>query len=172
MPYSGKHKDLRKFLQKVEIYLWGNKSLYLNDEDKILIVISYMSNGDANAWKEEFFEAGEQAAAQTNTPNPVLGNYEEFIKKLTDDFSPYDALKDAIYDMKEMQMNNTLIEEHVAKFKMLITKSKLAKNDVVVKYFCETLPFSLQKKIMDLPMKPTNLEEWYTWAIRLQNNYI
>ena len=74
--------------------------------------------------------------------------------------------------MKGMQMNNTLIEEHVAKFKMLVTKSKLAKNDAVVEYFRETLPFSLQKKIMDLPMQPTNLEEWYTWAIRLQNNYI
>ena len=26
-----------------------------------------MSNGDANAWKEEYFEAAEQAAAQTNS---------------------------------------------------------------------------------------------------------
>ena len=70
-----------------------------------------------------------------------------------------------------MQMNNTPIEEHVAKFKMLVTKSKLGKKDVV-EYFCEMLPFSLQKKIMDLPTQPTNLDEWYTWAIRLQNNYI
>ena len=74
--------------------------------------------------------------------------------------------------MKEMQMNNTPIEEHVVKFKMLVTKLKLTKNDVVVDYFRKTLPFSLQKKIMDLPTQPTNLDEWYTWAIRLQNNYI
>ena len=107
--YSGKHKDLQKFPQEVKIYLWGNASLYPSDKDKILFVISYMSNGDANAWKEEFFEAAEQTAAQTNAPNPVLGTYEEFIKKLTNDFSPYDTLKDAIHDMKEMQMNNTLI---------------------------------------------------------------
>ena len=131
-----------------------------------------MSDGDANAWKEEYFEAAKQAAAQTNSPDPTLGTYEQFIKKLTDDFSPYDVPKDAIHDMKEMQMNNTPIEEHIAKFKMLITKSKLAKNEAVVEYFRETLPFSLQKKIMDLPTQPTNIEEWYTWAIRLQNNYI
>ena len=91
-----------------------------------------MGDGDANSWKEELFEAAEQAAAQTNSPDPILGTYEEFIKKPTDNFSPYNAPKDAIHDMKEMQMNNTPIEEHVAKFKMLITKSKLAKNDAVI----------------------------------------
>ena len=116
-PFSGKCKDLRKFLQEVKIYLWENRSLYLNDEDKILFVISYMSDGDANAWKEEYFEAAKQAAAQTNSPDPTLGTYEQFIKKLTDNVSPYDALKDAIHDMKEMQMNNTPIEEHIANSK-------------------------------------------------------
>ena len=128
--------------------------------------------GDANSWAEEFFEAAKQAAAQTNSPDLVLGTYKEFIKKLTDDFSPYDAPKDVIHDMKEIQMNNTLIEEHVAKFKMLITKSKLAKKDAVIKYFRETLPYALQEKIGNLPTQHTTLEEWYTWAIRLQNNYI
>ena len=130
-----------------------------SNEDKILFVISYMSDRDANAWKEEYFEAAEQSAAQTNSLDPTLGSYEEFIKKLTNDFSPYNAPKDAIHNMKEMQMNNTPIEEHVAKFKMLVTKSKLAKNDAVIEYFCETLTFSLQKKIMDLATQPTNLEE-------------
>ena len=131
-----------------------------------------MSDGDVNAWKEEYFEAAEQAAAQTNSPDPTLGTYKEFIKKLIYKFSPYDTPKDVIHNMKEMQMNNTPIEEHVAKFKMLVTKSKLAKNNAVIEYFHETLPFSLQEKITNLPTQPTNLEEWYTWAIRLQNNYI
>ena len=164
-PFSGKREDLQKFLQEVKIYLWGNRSLYPEDTDKILFVISYMSDGDVNAWKEEYFEAAEQAAAQTNSPDPTLGTYEEFIKKLTEDFSPYNAPKDAIHNMKEMEMNNTPIEEHIAKFKMLVTKSKLAKNDAVIEYFRETLPFTLQEKIGNLPMQPTNLEEWYTWAI-------
>ena len=119
-----------------------------------------MSDGYVNAWKEEFFEASKQTAAHTNSVKPVLGDYKTFLKKLTDDFSPYDTLKDTIHEMKEMQMNNTPIEEHLAKYKMLVTKSKLAKNDVVVKYFHEMLPFSLQKKIMDLSIQPTNLDEW------------
>ena len=132
---------------------------------QIYIYSRAILSASISTWKEEYFEAAEQAAAQTNSPNPILGTYEEFIKKLTNNFSPYDTPKDTIHDMKEMQMNNTPIEEHVVKFKMLVTKSKLAKNDVVVEYFHETLPFSLQKKIMDLPTQPTNFDEWYTWAI-------
>ena len=53
MPYSGKREDLWKFLQEVKIYLLGNEGLYPNNQDKILIVLSYMSDGDANTWKEE-----------------------------------------------------------------------------------------------------------------------
>ena len=59
--------------------------------------------------------------------------------------------------MKEMKMGNALIEEHVAKFKMLAT--------AVVEYFRETLPIPLQKNIMTLKKPLTTLNEWYEWAI-------
>ena len=88
------------------------------------------------------------------------------------DFSPYDAPKDAIYEMKEIKMGNTSIEEHVAKFKMLVTKLKLEKNEAVVEYFRETLPICLQKNIMTLEKPLTTLNEWYKWAIKLHNNFV
>ena len=67
---------------------------------------------------------------------PMQGTYTKLITDIMKDFSPYDAPKDAIYEMKELKMgNNTLIEEHVSKFKMLVTQSKLAKNDAVTEYF-------------------------------------
>jgi hypothetical protein len=100
------------------------------DLDKVLFVISYMNEGDANSWKEEFFDTAEQTAAQTLGAKIDLGTYDNLIKKIVEDFSPYDAPKDAIYEIKELKMGNSSIEEHVSKFKMLVTKSKLAKNDV------------------------------------------
>ena len=102
-----------------------------------------MSEGDANSWKEEFFDTAEQVATQTNATID-LGTYAKLITDITKDFSPYDALKDAIYEMKELNMrNNTLIEEHVSKFKMLVTQLKLAKNDAVTEYFRESLSIAL-----------------------------
>ena len=43
----------------------ANSDAYPDDLDKILFVLSYMSEGDANSWKEEFFDTAEQTAAQT-----------------------------------------------------------------------------------------------------------
>ena len=123
-PFSGKRDDLRKFLQEIKLYLLGNEQHYTTEQDKVLFVLSYMNEGDANSWKEEFVETAEQRAAQAKT-NLDLGNYDDLITEITKDFSPYDAQKDAIFAMKEMQMVNTPIEEHVAKFKMLVTRSKL-----------------------------------------------
>jgi hypothetical protein len=75
-----------------------------------------MNEGDANSWKEEFF-AAEQIAAQTPGAKINLGTYNDLIKKIIEDFSPYDAPKDAIYEMKELKMGNLSIEEHVSNSK-------------------------------------------------------
>ena len=170
-PFSGKLEDLRKFLQEIKNFLLGNADAYPSNLDKILFVLSYMSEGDANSWKEEFFNSAEQTAVQTGT-TLTLRTYKNFIEEIEKDFSPYDTPKDAIYEMKELKLGKSSIEEHVSKFKMLVTKSKLAKNDAVAEYFRETLPIQLQTRIMSLPTPPTTLDEWYKWAIQLQNNYL
>ena len=171
-PFSGKREDLRKFLQEIKICLLANGDVYPDNLDKVLFVLSYMSEGDANSWKEEFFETAEQMVSQ-NGGQLDLGTYNNLIVKITADFSPYDAPKDAIYEMKEMRMgNNTSIEEHISKFKMLVTQSKLAKNDAVIEYFRETLPVSLQRNILTLEIPPTTLNKWYEQAVKLQNNYL
>jgi hypothetical protein len=149
----------------------ANEDIYPKDIDKILFVLSYMSEGDANSWKEEFFDTAEQITAQTGGKID-LGTYDGLIALIVKDFSPYDAPKDAIYEMKEIKLGNSSIEEHVSKFKMLVTKSKLTKNDAVVEYFRESLPIALQRNIMTLSEPPTNLDGWYDWAVKLQNNFI
>ena len=111
-PFSGKQEDLRKFLQEIKIFLLGNADAYPRDLDKILFVLSYMSEGDANSWKEEFFDSAEQMSAQAGIPL-TLGMYKSFIEEIEKDFSPYDAPKDAIYEMKELRLGKSSIEEHV-----------------------------------------------------------
>ena len=158
-PFSGKREDLRKFLQEVKIYFLANSEIYTSDLDKVLFVLSYMTEGDANSWKEELCNTAEQKAAQDGS-TISLGTYKDLMDLIIKDFFSYDAQKDAIYEMKEMKMGNTSIEEHVAKFKMLVTKLKLEKNEVVVEYFRETLPIPLQKNIMTLQKPLTTLNEW------------
>jgi Zinc knuckle len=128
-----------------------------------LFVLSYMSEGDTASWKEEFYESKEAL------PTFDLGKYDDLIKEVMKAFSPFDAPKDAIYEIK---LGNNLIEEHVSKFKMLVTRSKLEKNNTVAEMFRETLPIPLQKNILNLAAPPKDLLEWYDLAIKLQNNFI
>ena len=67
MPYTGKREDLQKFLQKIKIYLLANGEAYPTNLDKILFMFSYMNDGDANSWKEEYVKTAEQVAVQSNS---------------------------------------------------------------------------------------------------------
>ena len=56
-------------------------------------------------------------------------------------------------------MNNTPIKEHVAKFKMLMTKSKLAKNDAVVENTsARRFPSHCRRKLWISPCNPPILK--------------
>ena len=69
-------------------------------------------------------------------PTFDLGTWDQFKKDLNNAFKLYDAPGDAQEEMKTIKMGNNTIEEHIAKFKMLITTSDLEdKSLVVVDYF-------------------------------------
>jgi hypothetical protein len=68
--------------------------------------------------------------------------------------------------------NTTSIEDHIAKYKILITKAGISKNSPsAIDYFRKSLNVPLQKQLLNLPTPPTNLDEWFEWASRLDNNY-
>ena len=76
-----------------------------------------------------------------------LGTWEVFEKNLKDAFEPYDAPGDALEEMKTLRMGNGLIEEHNARFKMIVTKSRLDKTSpAVIDYYRETLNVPLQRQ--------------------------
>ena len=71
--FDGNWDKLRKFLQTTEIYLGINKKVYDNDLKKIGFILSFMTEGQAEAWADQFVEE-----AQTQNPGPDLdlGAYE------------------------------------------------------------------------------------------------
>ena len=91
------------------------------------------------------------------------------IKKL---FEPFDGPGDALEEMKHLQMaNNSNIDEHIAKFKMLVTRSGLSDLTAVMDFFRETLTTPLQKQVMTCENPPTTLKEWYEKATKFHSNW-
>ena len=78
-----------------------------------------------------------------------LGMYKDFEKSLNNMFVPYDAPGDALEKMKELRIKiEDSIDNHVAKFKMLVSESGLGTTSAAVTdLFCETLPIPLQQQI-------------------------
>ena len=165
-PFTEKREDLMKFLQDTSLYILVNDKIYNTDTKKIAFAFSFMNKGDAASWKEQLFE---EAMAQ---PDLNLGTWKQFKDNLEEAFKPYDAPGDTLEEMKTLQMGNNSIEEHIAKFKMLVTRSGLDTNSAaVIDYFRESLNISLQQQILSLENPPKTLKEWYDLAAKLDNNF-
>jgi hypothetical protein len=63
------------------------------------------------------------------------------------------------------------IDEHISKFKLLLSQSGLGESAVIVDLFQDTLPYGLKRSILTCETPPKKLEEWYTKAIQFHNNW-
>ena len=169
-PFSGKRTELRRFLQDVIVYLTINKEIYDNDDKKIAFTVSFMNDGDAAAWKEEFiFRAIEDSDKRGDDIS--FGTFQAFKDSLENSFSPYDAPGDALEEIRKLRSGETSMDEHIAKFKILVTQSGLPESAAVIDFFRETLPVPLQRQILCCDSPPTTLSGWYDKASRFHNNY-
>jgi len=169
-PFNGKCEKLKTFLQESQMYLLINAEMYETDLKKIAFMLSLME-GDAASWKQQLIEETFDRAILAGT-DPNFGTIRNFIGALKDAFEPYDSEGDALEEMKALRIGDVPIDEHIAKYKMLITKAKLKEeNPVVIDLFRETLSLSLQRRLLTLEKPPKTLKDWYEWASRLDSNY-
>ena len=161
--FTGKRTDLQRFLQDTFVFLTINKEHYNNDDKKIAFVMSFMTEGDAALWKQEFISRVIRESVTANR-EITFGTYKNFIKSLEKSFQPYDAPGDALYTMKHLQLGEGTMEEHLAKFKLLMSQSGLSDLAAVTDLFQETLPLGLQRPILLSEKPPVTLEEWYDKA--------
>ena len=141
--FTGKRTDLQRFLQDTFVFLMINKEHYNNDDKKIAFVMSFMTEGDATLWKEEFIGKVIRDSI-TRGDDISFGTYKKFIESLEKSFSPYDAPGDTLDAMKHLRMGDRSFDEHLAKFKLLRSQSGLDELPVIIDLFREMLPIGLQ----------------------------
>ena len=98
--FSGKQTDLNKFIQDVTLHLAINWEVYNNDE-KITFLLSYMTEGDAASWKEEFL-AWKINKADKADKDLALRSYKEVQDAIKKSFEPFDGDGDALEEMKNL----------------------------------------------------------------------
>ena len=121
-PFSGKRGELKKFLQTCRMYLQTNSDMYNTDKRKVVFVLSFMTEGDAVNWKDQWLDELEEGATRGGSPKLDFGTYEDFLELLKKDFAEYDAPGDTLDEMKMLRYDpKTSIDDHISRFKGLLT---------------------------------------------------
>ena len=131
-----------------------------------------MTEGDTVTWREQWLDDLDAKAKAANKMDMDFGTFSDLIKELEKDFAAYDTPGDALENMKNLRYDTkTLIEDHISKFKALLSQSGMKESLSVVDYFRQTLPINLQRKIMLLDSPPDTLDNWYKWTKQVDNTY-
>ena len=164
-PFSGKRETLEKFLETIRPHLILNR--VKDDKDKIAFALTYLKGGDADSWRTAFLRKSVTANGEPN-----FGRWDNFLRDLRDSFKPYDKEGDALDEIIKMRQGNTTIEDHVARFKVLLTDSGVTEDSpAALDYFQKSIWVPLLKKILDRDDVPETLSEWYKKALKVDNDY-
>jgi Ty3 transposon capsid-like protein len=170
--FDGNREGFKEFLQNVEVYMDINHETYNNDLRKIAFVLSFMTTGAAATWKAQFINDAYTKPIPAN-PNDRLGTYAQFRKDLMEAFSMCDSVGDTLDELRSLRKKKTeSIDEHIAKFKMLVAKPKIdTTNPLSIELFKETLPWALTLKLMKLETLLKTISDWYEWAATLDHRF-
>jgi Retrotransposon gag protein/Zinc knuckle len=163
-PFTGKQSDFILFMQDVFVYLKVNKSIYDDNKKKISFILSYLADGDAAVWKQQFIQTKIEESIEAKTDEPSWGNYKEFVEALKKMFQPYDKPAEALEDMKKLRLGDSSITEHNSRFRLLVSQTGMKDSPALTDLYQETLPWGLQSPIIRSKHPPKMLEEWYTKA--------
>jgi hypothetical protein len=85
----------------------------------------------------------------------------------------FDLVGDALDEMWSLRKKKTdPIDQHIARFKMLATKSKIdIPNLLTIELFKETLPWALTVQLMKLETLLKTIDNWYEWAATLNHKH-
>ena len=54
MPFTGNRTKIKNFVQECDVYLNINDNIYDNKPARVAFVLSFLTEGEAQKWKEQF----------------------------------------------------------------------------------------------------------------------
>jgi hypothetical protein len=85
----------------------------------------------------------------------------------------FNSMGDALDKLRSLRKKkNKLIDEHIARLKMLAAESKIdTMNPLSIELFKETLPWGLTLKLMGLKTSLKTIDDWYEWAVTIDRRF-
>ncbi|ESK88921.1 hypothetical protein Moror_13203 [Moniliophthora roreri MCA 2997] len=163
--FTGAQAEAKKFLREVLIYVALNPKAFPDDRLKKLFLLSYMTDGPGEFWKNDKTDLllSYDADAEKVT-------WAEFLDDFRTSFEPLDPTLKAQLDLKDLRMKDRA-DEYTYQFTYLAKQTGY--NDAAqIVAFKRGLPRSLALKIMTrLEGAPTTIKDWMNTAILFDESY-
>ena len=154
-PFHGDRKLVKKFLQECDLYILGNSKDFPTDDSKVIFVLSYMDDGEAEKWKQYFIDNEVITAGSYVWPK-----LSKFYAKVKEAFAFEDEKEDSVRKLETLRQGNRNAKELTNKFRLLVTKAGLDEDNqmLIHTYRCALNP-QLANKIMYSTDKPSMLKD-------------
>ena len=99
-PFTGDRTKIKNFVQECDVYLNINQGIYDNDTAKIAFVLSFITAGEAQKWKEQFI--------RSITSNRLMTflTFADFMMKLQDAFKAVNPVDMAMQKLALLRQGN------------------------------------------------------------------
>ncbi|KIK22764.1 hypothetical protein PISMIDRAFT_11459, partial [Pisolithus microcarpus 441] len=154
--FSGKHGELRPWLNQVAAYLALNAHVYTSDHVKIGLALSYMTSGVAGAFASNYI--AKYVDSWEDTYPDTWGSFKETLYAT---FEAGDQKAQAVIKLKALHQGDCPLENYTAEFLGLFNQAGLLPTSIEGGVlFAQGLACNLRDRILDRQHPPTNVNEW------------
>jgi hypothetical protein len=161
--FTGDPVKLEIFIQQCQMMFLANKSIYDNDNAKILYMLSFMKGEPAGTWKRQYLKDRTPPYSATF----VLPTFTAFLGQLHNAFEDVDQQAEARHTLNKIQQGSNNIQTHNARFKLAVAQSGLdpRNNDTILAdYYKNSLNPHLRRRVWTTFPNAETLSDWYQAA--------
>ena len=166
-PFNGDPRNLEKFLMNCDIYLTTNEGVYDANHKKISFLLSLLSKGPAEVWKQQWYKANKAANAGAYVA-PTLPN---FLQQLIGSFKEVDEEGSALLRLERIKQGTKTVEDHNNEFKLLKQQAKLEDEKTLINLYRRSISQQIVEKIISHNPMPNTLQGWMNKAVTLDKQW-
>ena len=147
------------------MYIQINDKIYNSDKKKIIFALSYMKEGTAISWKQNFW------ATEKLDDRIIPWTWKRFKDTLKISFAPPDRPGEALTLLITKRQGLKTADEFIVEFKINTSQSGLKEDLSLIEWFFTGINPRLARKIRELEKVPSTIQGWHNWASKLDLNF-
>jgi hypothetical protein len=156
--FDGRPENTKRWLGSIQRYLDMNSHVYSDNDKKILFALSYLQEGTAESWVEDFTE--EATKIGTSGQSKGYGSFTDFKTAFLSSFGPANVAAAAMQDLTKLRQSTCdSLTDYVAEFKLLAGRAGITHIETFRYLFLGGLNDGLKRAILsdDIPQSNTDL---------------